>query len=94
MIDLQELAKLQTADGQKEFLDLVSECRKEAGANWLDELKREFPQMFKIADLVVNHTFAEAYEKVLIDFPAAWMVRPALEEAHKKLKFEIERKRF
>jgi hypothetical protein len=94
MLDLAELQKLSTPEGQKEFLALITEVRREAGAHWLKELKEFTPELCELADLVFNHNFEDAYSKVLKQFPIAWTVRPALEEAHRTLNHEFNKKRF
>lgn len=94
MLDLATLQNLATPQGQQDFLDLITEARREAGANWLAEIKEFAPELCELADLVFNHDFAEAYEKVLNQFPMAWTVRPALEEAHRTLNHEFNKKRF
>lgn len=94
MLNLPELQKLSTPQGQKEFLDLVAECRREAGANWLAELKEFSPELCEIADLVFNHSFEDAYKKIVKEFPIALTVRPLLEKAHQTLNYEYNKKRF
>lgn len=91
---LAEIQKLATPQGQKEFLDLVAEVRREAGANWLQELKEFAPELCELADLVFNHTFEDAYKIVLEKYPLAWTFRPQLQEVHAILNHEIDKKRF
>jgi hypothetical protein len=94
MFAINELLKLATPEGQTEFLDLVREVRTNAGQSWLQDLESDFPLFYEIADLVVNHSFDDAYKKICSDFPSARLFKSQLQAIHTKLKFEIEKKQF
>lgn len=91
---MDEILLLSTKDGQKDFLELVAECRKHAGKDWLNELKEFSPDFYKVADLVCNYEFEEAFEIAKKEYPLASMFKPLLRQVHTTLKTEIERKRF
>lgn len=94
MLNLNEILSLATTEGQQEFLELIAEIRKQAGENWLSELKEDFPFFYRIADLVVNHDFDSAYAQISAEYPGAFVVKAKLQELHTNLKEQIERKRF
>lgn len=91
---LDELILLSTPEGQRDFLELIDECRKSAGKDWLNELKEFSPDFYKVADLVCNYDFDEAFEIAKKEYPLARMFKSLLRQVHTTLKTEIERKRF
>lgn len=94
MLNFEEITKLATVEGQKDFLDLVREVRKTAGESWLEDLKADFPLFYEITDLVVNNSFDDAYSKICCEFPTARLFRSQLHAIYTKLKLEIEKKQF
>jgi hypothetical protein len=90
-----EVLQLISPDGRRQIREFVSKAAEERGANWLPEIKAEYPTFSWIVDLVANHPAEEAFEELKAEFPKLplWMFRAQLLEFHGFLKTEIERKR-
>lgn len=94
-VSWRDFAALVSPSGQQQLVDFVRKAKEERGANWLPEIKREFPLFSWIVDLVCNKTANEAFAALQIEFPAfpLALVKPKLQSLHAMLRTEIERKR-
>src|SRR4051812_39321316 len=66
--------------GQQRIVEFVRQAKVERGANWLHELKAEFPTFNWLADLVCNFEADEAFDELQSEFstlPLA-VVKPQL----------------
>lgn len=90
-----EILQLLSPNGQTELVAFVQRAKEERGANWLPEIKKEFPTFSWIADLVANKTAEEAFAELEAEFPTypLWMMKGKLILLHGALLAEIERKR-
>ena len=93
-ISWQEVLTFLSPSGQQQLIDFVREAQQKRGANWLPEIKAEFPLFSWIVDLVANKK-DEAFEAVQGEFPnyPLFIFKGQIQTLHAALKAEIERKR-
>jgi hypothetical protein len=89
-----EINKLLTPEGQREFVELITELRNQAGQNWLNELREFSPTLCEVADAVVNYDFETAFPIICQRFPPAKLMQSQLKAIHAKLNAEITRNDF
>lgn len=94
-ISVEEVQLLISPAGQKLLFEFIERAKRERGAGWIVELKKEFPRFTQIFDLVCNRTEAEALAELKKEYPLLklGLFDNQLIEMHRKLKFEIERER-
>jgi hypothetical protein len=91
-----QLLDLFSPAGQASVVAWITEARETRGANWLPEIKAEFPMFSWIVELACTCTADEAITQVAAAYPhmpVRTFGSNAIRELHAKLKFEIERKR-
>lgn len=94
-VSWRDLLVLLSPAGQKELVDFVHQAQNDRGANWLPEIRAEYPTFSWIVELVATKTAEEAFAELQAEFPTwpLWMVKTQLINLHALLKSEIERKR-
>lgn len=82
--------------GQQQILDFVRRAQRERGANWLPELKNEFPMFSWIIELVATKTADEAFAELqdAYKYYPLHFVKPAIVSLHRQLREAIEKERF
>src|SRR3954463_13639025 len=88
--------QLISPSGQQQMIEFVQRAQRERGANWLPEIKAEFPMASWIIELVCTRTAEQALDAVC-DTYDKWPVRllagNAIINLHGRLKDEIEKPR-
>lgn len=94
-ISWRELLTFISPAGQQQIVEFVRRARDERGANWLFEIKSEFPMFAWLAQLVCTRSPEQAFEALAREFPnyPLWLARDQLIKLHGVLKTEIERPR-
>ena len=94
-INWSDLLTLLSPAGQQQLVDFVRRAQAERGANWLPEIKAEFPTFTWIVELVCTRTADEAFADLQAEFSGLplRLVKPQLLQLHATLRTEIERKR-
>lgn len=82
--------------GQQQIIDFVRRAQVERGANWLPELKNEFPMFSWIIELVATKTADEAFNELQATYKyyPLHFVKPSIVALHERLRAELERGRF
>ena len=80
--------------GQRQMVDFVRRAKAERGVNWLFEIASEVPRFGWLADLVSNHTAAEAFDELRTIYSTLPLesIKPQLFDLHSLLRDELERK--
>jgi hypothetical protein len=93
-ISWREILTFLSPAGQQQIVDFVRQAQTERGANWLPEVKAEFPTFSWLADLVCNYEADEAFDEIQSEFSTLplSLVKPQLVNLHATLRNEIERK--
>lgn len=95
-IDWKGFLLLLSPEAQQRMVDIVVDARENRGANWLPEIKAEFPMAAWVVELVCTRTAEQALDDVC-DAYDKWPVRllagNAIIGLHARLKFEIEKPR-
>lgn len=81
--------------GQQQIIDFIAEARSTRGANWLPEIKREFPMFSWIVELVVTRTADEAFSELQAAYPnyPLYLAKGQLLQLHERLLAEIDKPR-
>jgi len=92
----QQWLKFLTPEGQQQIVEFVAEARDTRGANWLPELKAEFPFASWILELVATKTADQALDEIARTYPlipVKFLAGDKIINLHGLLLAEIERKR-
>jgi hypothetical protein len=91
-----ELLTFLSPGGQQQIIDFVRRAQVERGANWLGEIKSEFPMFSWIIELVATKTAEEAFLELQKSYPhyPLTFVKHLIIELHHRLRMEIEKERF
>src|SRR3954463_1469529 len=88
--------QLISPSGQQQMIDFVQRAQRERGANWLPEIKAEFPMASWIIELVCTRTAEQALDAggaTSAKRPVRLLGRNAIITLHARLKDEIEKPR-
>lgn len=80
--------------GQRQIADLIAKVKTERGAGWIDALRDEKPQFYRVCELVATKTADEAYAEFVKEYPLAWIFKDQLLIMHAWLRTELEKPRF
>ena len=84
---------LVTPRGQRLVIDYIRDFRTVHGPEWLDEMRKLYPEFCRLVELVTTKTADEAHAEIVKDYPAALLFGSTIKSLHGILLEEIERKR-
>ena len=94
-IGFQELLTFLSPEGQQQIVLFIQQAKAERGANWLPEIKAEFPMFAFIVELIANREADEAITELQQQFPnyPLWLAKSQLVSLHGRLRAEIDKPR-
>lgn len=94
-IGFQELLAFLSPEGQQQIVEFIQQAKADRGANWLPEIKAEFPMFAFIVQLIADRDAEQAVVELQSQFPSypLWLVKSQLISLHGRLRAEIDKPR-